>query len=69
MLNKIIELSVRNKLIVGLFILGLIGFGIYEVNRLPIDAVPDITDNQVQIITRTPSLGAPGRGTPYFLSH
>jgi cobalt-zinc-cadmium resistance protein CzcA len=59
MLNKIIELSVRNKLIVGLFILGLIGFGIYEVNRLPIDAVPDITDNQVQIITRTPSLGAP----------
>jgi cobalt-zinc-cadmium resistance protein CzcA len=59
MLNKIIEFSVRNKLIVGLFILGLIGFGIYEVSRLPIDAVPDITDNQVQIITRTPSLGAP----------
>jgi len=59
MLNKIIEFSVRNKLIIGLFILGLIGFGIYEVNRLPIDAVPDITDNQVQIITRTPSLGAP----------
>ncbi|WP_426670450.1 CusA/CzcA family heavy metal efflux RND transporter [Mucilaginibacter sp. McL0603] len=59
MLNKIIEFSVRNKLIVGLFILGLIGFGIYEVTRLPIDAVPDITDNQVQIITRTPSLGAP----------
>jgi cobalt-zinc-cadmium resistance protein CzcA len=59
MLNKIIEFSVRNKLIIGLFILGLIGFGIYEVSRLPIDAVPDITDNQVQIITRTPSLGAP----------
>ncbi len=59
MLNKIIEFSVRNKLIIGLFILSLIGFGIYEVNRLPIDAVPDITDNQVQIITRTPSLGAP----------
>jgi cobalt-zinc-cadmium resistance protein CzcA len=59
MLNKIIEFSVRNKLIICLFILGLIGFGIYEVRRLPIDAVPDITDNQVQIITRTPSLGAP----------
>jgi cobalt-zinc-cadmium resistance protein CzcA len=59
MLNKIIEFSVRNKLIIGLFIFGLIGFGLYEVNRLPIDAVPDITDNQVQIITRTPSLGAP----------
>jgi cobalt-zinc-cadmium resistance protein CzcA len=59
MLNKIIEFSVRNKLIVGLFIFGLICFGIYEVKRLPIDAVPDITDNQVQIITRAPSLGAP----------
>jgi heavy metal efflux system protein len=59
MLNKIIELSVRNKLIVGLFILALPAFGIYEVTRLPIDAVPDITDNQVQIITRAPSLGAP----------
>lgn len=59
MLNKIIEFSVRNKLIVGLFIFGLICFGIYEVKRLPIDAVPDITDNQVQIITRAPALGAP----------
>src|SRR4051794_17939774 len=59
MLNKIIEFSIRNKLIVGLFILGLIGYGIYEVTRLPIDAVPDITDNQVQVITVTPSLGAP----------
>jgi cobalt-zinc-cadmium resistance protein CzcA len=59
MLNKIIEFSVRNKLIIGLFIFGLICFGIYEVKRLPIDAVPDITNNQVQIITRTPSLGAP----------
>ncbi len=59
MLNKIIEFSVRNKLIVGLFILGLIAFGISELGKLPIDAVPDITDNQVQIITRSPSLGAP----------
>jgi cobalt-zinc-cadmium resistance protein CzcA len=59
MLNKIIEFSVRNKLIIGLFILGLILYGSYAVNHLPIDAVPDITDNQVQIITRAPSLGAP----------
>lgn len=59
MLNRIIEFSVRNKLIIGLFILGLIAFGISEVGKLPIDAVPDITDNQVQIITRSPSLGAP----------
>ncbi len=59
MLNKIIEFSIKNKLIIGLFIIGLIGYGSYEITRLPIDAVPDITDNQVQVITVTPSLGAP----------
>lgn len=59
MLNKIIEFSIKNKLIIALLVLGLIAFGIYETSRLPIDAVPDITDNQVQIITTSPSLGAP----------
>lgn len=39
--------------------LGLIIYGIFELRNLPIDAVPDITDNQVQIITVSPSLGAP----------
>jgi len=58
MLNSIIEFSVRNKLIVGLFVLGLIILGSYEVTKLPIDAVPDITDNQVQVITMAPSYGA-----------
>jgi cobalt-zinc-cadmium resistance protein CzcA len=59
MLYKIIEFSVKNKLITGLFILALIIYGAYETSRLPIDAVPDITDNQVQVITISPSLGAP----------
>jgi heavy metal efflux system protein len=59
MLNKIIEFSIRNKLIIGLFIIALIGYGSYQVKKLPIDAVPDITDNQVQVITITPALGAP----------
>ncbi|MBS1562824.1 MAG: CusA/CzcA family heavy metal efflux RND transporter [Bacteroidetes bacterium] len=59
MLNKIIEFSVRNKLIIGLFVIGLIAYGLYQVKKLPIDAVPDITDNQVQIITIAPALGAP----------
>ncbi len=59
MLNRIIELSVQNKLIIGLLTFGLICYGIYQVRHLPIDAVPDITDNQVQIITTCPSLGAP----------
>lgn len=58
MLSKIIEFSVRNKLIVGLFTAALVLFGAYEVTKLPIDAVPDITNNQVQIITVAPSLGA-----------
>ena len=59
MLNKIIEFSIKNKLIIGLFMLALIGYGVYEVRRLPIDAVPDITNNQVQVITTAPALGAP----------
>ena len=58
MLNKIIAFSVKNKLLVGLFTLGLIIYGLLEVRKLLIDAVPDITDNQVQIITVSPSLGA-----------
>lgn len=58
MLTKIIEFSVRNKLIVGLFIIALIGYGSYQATRLPIDAVPDITNNQVQIITIASSFGA-----------
>ena len=58
MLNKIIFFSINNKLIVGLLTLALIGWGIYNLGKLPIDAVPDITNNQVQVITVSPSLGA-----------
>ncbi|MBZ5856719.1 CusA/CzcA family heavy metal efflux RND transporter [Flavihumibacter profundi] len=58
MLTKIIEFSVRNKLIIGLFVISLICYGGYDFTRLPIDAVPDITNNQVQVITIAPSFGA-----------
>lgn len=58
MLQRIIEFSIRNKLIIGLFTIGLVAFGLYEATKLPIDAQPDITDNQVQVITTAPSLGA-----------
>lgn len=58
MLNKIIEFSVKNKLIIALFTVVLVGFGVYNVQKLPIDAVPDITNNQVQVITLAPSFGA-----------
>ena len=59
MLNHIIRFSIRNKLIIGLLMLGLIGWGAYSFSRLPIDAVPDITNNQVMVITSSPSLAAP----------
>ena len=49
MLSKIIEFSIKNKLIIGLFIIGLIGFGSYQATKLPIDAVPDITNKLIVI--------------------
>jgi cobalt-zinc-cadmium resistance protein CzcA len=58
MLNRIIAFSIHNKLIVGIIMLALIAWGVYNASRLPIDAVPDITNNQVLIITSSPSLGA-----------
>lgn len=56
MLDKIIAFSIKNKFIVGLFTLTLILVGILNISRLPIDALPDITNNQVQIITTAPTL-------------
>ncbi|MFB9863351.1 CusA/CzcA family heavy metal efflux RND transporter [Rufibacter immobilis] len=58
MLQKIIEFSIKNKLVIGLLTVALVTWGVYNVQRLPIDAVPDITNNQVQVITVSPSLGA-----------
>lgn len=56
MLDKIIQFSIRNKFIVGLFVLGLIAVGSYSLVHLPMDTQPDITNNQVQIITSSPTL-------------
>jgi cobalt-zinc-cadmium resistance protein CzcA len=56
--DSIIRFSIRNKLIVGLMVAGLISWGIYALSRLPIDAVPDITTNQVVVLTQTPALAA-----------
>ena len=58
MLDRIIHFSIYNKLIVGIFTLALIAWGSYSLTRLPIDAVPDITDNQVMVITVSPTLAA-----------
>ncbi|MGZ5255511.1 MAG: efflux RND transporter permease subunit, partial [Flavitalea sp.] len=59
MLGNIIAFSVRNKLIIALFTIALIIWGVISLSKLPIDAVPDITNNQVQVITISPSLAAP----------
>jgi cobalt-zinc-cadmium resistance protein CzcA len=59
MLHSIIKFSIKNKLIIGLLTLGLIIGGVFAITKLPIDAVPDITNNQVLVITSVPSLGAP----------
>jgi len=56
MLNKLILFSIRNKLIVAVFTAALVIWGIWSARQLPIDALPDITNNQVQIITSAPSL-------------
>ncbi|MBO9702963.1 MAG: CusA/CzcA family heavy metal efflux RND transporter [Sporocytophaga sp.] len=58
MLDKIIYFSIKHKLIVGMLTIALIIWGCWSATRLPIDAVPDITNNQVQVITTSPSLAA-----------
>jgi heavy metal efflux system protein len=59
MLNSIISFSIKNKVVICLFTLALILWGGYSLTQLPIDAVPDITNNQVQVLTVSPSLAAP----------
>jgi len=58
MIQRIIQFSVNQKFIVGLLVLVLIGLGIHAMFRIPIDAIPDITNNQVQVVTISPSLAA-----------
>ena len=56
MLRSIILFSIKNKFLVLLFVAGLIGFGIYALSNIPIGAVPDVTNNQVQVISTTRDL-------------
>ena len=57
MINSIISFSIKNKLIIALFTLAIIIAGIWSISKVPLDAVPDITNNQVQVITLSPNLG------------
>lgn len=56
MLDRIIHWSISNKLIIFIFIAAWIGFGSYALIHLPIGAVPDVTNNQVQVITTSRNL-------------
>lgn len=56
MLEKIIDFSIKNKLIVILFTLTIAAFGLYAVFKIPVGAVPDITNNQIQVITTSGNL-------------
>jgi len=58
MLNKIIHFSIKNKLIIGVMTVALIIWGVWSATKLPVDALPDVTNNQVQVITRAPTLAA-----------
>ena len=51
MVNRLIELSLRNRLLVILLALGLLGWGFYNVERNPVDAIPDLSENQVIVFT------------------
>ena len=55
-INKIINFSVNNKLITGFLLAIFVLFGIYSFTQLNVDALPDVTNNQVQVVTNTPNL-------------
>ena len=57
MLNRILEFSLANRFLVIILALVVVGIGIRSMLKLPIDAVPDVTPNQVQILTNSPGLG------------
>ena len=57
MINKIISFSINNKFIIGLFMVALVGTGIWSMATINLGSVPDITNNQVQVITVAPNLG------------
>ena len=57
MLNRILEFSLANRFLIIIIALVVVGIGIRSMLKLPIDAVPDVTPNQVQILTNSPGLG------------
>lgn len=58
MFQKLITYSIHHKMVVGILTVALAVWGIWSLVHLPFDSTPDITNNQVQVITQAPSLGA-----------
>ncbi|MDX2195804.1 MAG: CusA/CzcA family heavy metal efflux RND transporter [Cytophagales bacterium] len=58
MIDRLILFSIKNKLLITLAVIGLVLWGSYAITKIPIDAIPDITNNQVQVYTVAPSLTA-----------
>ena len=58
MFQKLITYSIHHKLVIGVLSIALAIWGVWSLVHLPFDSTPDITDNQVQVITQAPSLGA-----------
>lgn len=58
MFQKLITYSIRHKLVIGVLSIALTIWGVWSLVHLPFDSTPDITDNQVRVITQAPSLGA-----------
>lgn len=58
MFQKLIKFSIENKITIGVLTIVLVIWGVWSLSQLPFDSTPDITNNQVQVITQAPSLGA-----------
>lgn len=67
MIEKLIAASLKNKLIVLLAVATMAGFGLYSLLHIPIGAVPDVTNNQVQVITTSRNLST--LDVERFLTH
>ncbi|MFO7827115.1 MAG: CusA/CzcA family heavy metal efflux RND transporter, partial [Bacteroidales bacterium] len=67
MINQMINFSIKNKLIIILFTLTIAAFGLYSIFKIPVGAVPDITNNQVQVITVSTSLST--QDVEQFITH
>ena len=60
MINRIIHFSIHNKFVIGIGTLALIAAGGWSFTKLPIDAVPETANNQVQIIILSPTWATMG---------